>query len=338
MHSTPQLTPKARLLKVLAGAVVDRPPVICPGGMMNAAVTEVVKALSVNHNTTAEGMVHAARAVYEKTGFENYGVPFCMTCEAEPFNPNMTSGDACCEPKITAYVPWPDDATLQAKASYANSPKCRQVLSAIASLKNDTVPVIGNITGPVSTATSIVDPTDFFKALRKSPERAETLLHTINDTLVAYARAMIAAGADVIAISDPTATGEILGTHYFERFAKPLYTAFIDALEVPVIVHICGDATAVVPQLMTVGAHALSFDAIVSLSRVQKTAHTALMGNINTQLLQNGSPEKIQRAAQHALDAGVSIVSPACGLGMATPLVNLRALTDYVKSGGRQCM
>ncbi len=36
-------TEKSRLLNILNGQSVDRPSVICPGGMMNAAVTEVVE-------------------------------------------------------------------------------------------------------------------------------------------------------------------------------------------------------------------------------------------------------------------------------------------------------
>ena len=36
------LTPKERLLKVLRKEPVDRPPVICTGGMMNAAIVEIM--------------------------------------------------------------------------------------------------------------------------------------------------------------------------------------------------------------------------------------------------------------------------------------------------------
>ena len=36
------ISPKERLLRVLGGQSVDRAPVICPGGMMNAAVVEVM--------------------------------------------------------------------------------------------------------------------------------------------------------------------------------------------------------------------------------------------------------------------------------------------------------
>jgi len=37
------LAPRERLLGVLGKKLVDRPPVICTGGMMNAAIVEVMQ-------------------------------------------------------------------------------------------------------------------------------------------------------------------------------------------------------------------------------------------------------------------------------------------------------
>jgi len=40
------------------------------------------------------------------------------------------------------------------------------------SKKNKDIPVVGNLTGPLSTSTSIVDPVTFLKELRKDKENA----------------------------------------------------------------------------------------------------------------------------------------------------------------------
>lgn len=336
-----KLTEKERLLAALSQKPVDRPPVICPGGMMNAAVTQVISHLPMNHNLTSEGMVLAAKAVYEKTGFENYGVPFCMTCEAEPLNPHMDEGDFFREPKITEYVSWPSHEALLSAIHEVESKKCKEVLQAINQLKNDKIPVIGNITGPVSTATSIVDPLDFFKAIRKSPEDVKFLLNAVQDYLIHYAEKMIENGADVIVLSDPTATGEILGRKYFETLALPLYEKFAKAMEkkeCPWIIHICGDITGVFPLLVKTRAQCVSFDAMISMKQMAEKYSLPLMGNINTQLLQNGPVEKIKAMTENLLQTNVSIVSPACGLGMSTPLEHLLQVTETVKrsEGGRE--
>jgi uroporphyrinogen-III decarboxylase len=80
------LTPKERLLRTLRGQKADRPPVICPGGMMNAATVDVMnstgRAFPDAHSDPVL-MAGLAADVHEMTGFENLGIPFCLTVEAE---------------------------------------------------------------------------------------------------------------------------------------------------------------------------------------------------------------------------------------------------------------
>lgn len=326
---------KERLLKVLNGEKADRPPVICPGGMMNAAVTEVVEDIYENHNAVLEAMVLAAKRVRELTGFENYGVPFCMTCEAEPLGVKLDLGDKTCEPRITEYNEDEIDKIIE---DYNVNPlkdgRMPLVLNAIKDLKNNDVPVIGNITGPVSTATSIVDPLKLIKMFRKDPDLAFKFIEYVNNYSIEYAKLMVDAGADIIAISDPTATGEILGRKNFEKFAIPMYKKMIEAmheLNTPVIIHICGDAKNILESLNLINANALSFDSIVNMRFAREKIKTCLMGNVNTQLLHGGPVERIITITENCISSGVDIVSPACGLSMATPIENLKAMTDYVK-------
>ncbi|WMM24428.1 uroporphyrinogen decarboxylase family protein [Tissierella sp. MB52-C2] len=326
---------KERLLKILRGENVDRPPVICPGGMMNAAVTELLGEINDNHNTDLDAMVSTAIKVREIIGFENYGVPFCMTCESEPFGVVISEGDKNNEPRILKY----NDSDLEEIMRNFNpklsiNSKGQTVIKAIERLRNDEIPVIGNITGPISTATSIVDPLKLFKMLRKEPDEAYRFIEYVNNYLIEYARKMVGVGADLIAISDPTATGEILGKKNFDKFAMPMYVKFLEAMkeiDTPVIIHICGDAKTIIDSLNSLDVEALSFDSIVNMRFAKSKLSTRLMGNVSTLLIQNGPIDKIISITKNAMDSKVDIVSPACGLGMSTPIGNLRAMTDYVK-------
>ncbi len=326
---------KDRILKTLRGEKVDRPPVICPGGMMNAAVTEVLEGMKSNHNTDIDAMVATAIKIREIIGFENYGVPFCMTCEAEPFGVVISEGDKNNEPRILEY----NKASLEdiMNDSYPHlsiNSRGETVIKAIKILKNDEIPVIGNITGPISTATSIVDPLKLFKMLRREPNEAYRFIEYVNDYLIEYAIKMVEAGADIIAISDPTATGEILGQKNFDKFAMPMYIKFLEKMKktnTSVIIHICGDAKTIIDSLNSLDVDALSFDSIVNMRFAKSKLRTKLMGNVSTLLLQNGSIDKIISITKNAMNSGVDIVSPACGLGMSTPIENLRTMTDYVK-------
>lgn len=78
------LTPKERLNLALKNKKVDRPPCICPGGMMNMIIEELMDISGYKWpeaHTNPETMANLAIAMYEQGGFENFGVPFCMTIE-----------------------------------------------------------------------------------------------------------------------------------------------------------------------------------------------------------------------------------------------------------------
>lgn len=335
-------TEKSRLLNILNGQSVDRPSVICPGGMMNAAVTEVVEPIIKsrggrgNHNIHSKDMVEAARRVHDQTGFENYGVPFCMTAEVEPLGIQTDYGDAFMEPRVTQYTELSIDAIVRkGRVNVLEYPRMKAVVEAIDLLKNESIPVIGNITGHISTASSAVDPNVFFKSLIKKPMDSHALLDYINAYLIEYAKEMVRAGADIIAISDPTATGEILGERMFRAFALPYYKVFLEALRplgIPIIFHMCGKSSNVIEAMNEAGFQALSFDSVVNMKMAREKVNCCLMGNVNTQALNFESCEKIESLAKTALESGVDIVSPACGLGMGTPVSNIRAMTQYVKA------
>ena len=98
---------KERLLSVLGGNKPDRIPCICPGGMMNMIITELMNKTGVtwpDAHINSEKMVRLAESVYEHRMFENYGVPFCMTVEVEGMGAEVNMGDVKFEPRITNYV------------------------------------------------------------------------------------------------------------------------------------------------------------------------------------------------------------------------------------------
>ena len=101
------LTPKERLYNVMKGNAVDRPPCICPGGMMNMVTTDLMDAVDIympEAHTDARMMAGLAKAVYDSGCFENYGVPFCMTVEAEEMGAKVEMGSRVYEPHVSAYA------------------------------------------------------------------------------------------------------------------------------------------------------------------------------------------------------------------------------------------
>lgn len=334
-------SPKERLLRVLQHEKVDRPPVICTGGMMNAAIVDVMEqtgnVLPAAHHDERL-MADLSEAVYQNTGFEDLGLPFCMTVEAEVLGSEIDFGSLTCEPKI-AKENFASVSQVQFRdfSSLINSGRLNTVAKAgyILAKKNPDVPVIGSLTGPISTAASIVDPITFLKELRKDRENAHRVIDYVSQFLVMYAKLLVENGASFIAIGDPTATGEILGPKMFEEYALKYLNQIIGEvhrLGVPVILHICGDMKSVKHLIPRLESDTLSTDALVNL-RLLKEEFPGLvtMGNLSTYLLQFGTADKVTDQANKLVLDGIDIISPACGLSTSSALTNITAMTNTVK-------
>lgn len=342
------LTGKERLEKIFHQEEVDRPACICPGGMMNMITTDLMEVSGVawpEAHTDAQMMADLAYASYKNGCFENVGVPFCMTIEAEGLGAEVTMGSKIYEPHVIGYAI--DSVADWKKLSPMDLTKGRAkvVLDAIRILKSMDldVPIIGNIVGPVSVASSVMEPVQFYKELRKKNESAHEYMKFVTEETIQFARAMIDAGADVIAISDPSGTGEILGPKFFEEFAVKYLNLLLDGLQAEkmgTIVHICGQMKSVYRQIDLVKSSALSFDSVVPMKEARKhLGDRVLMGNVSTYTLEFGNPERVAALTKYCVENGSDIISPACGLGTKSPLLNIQAMriTLEKERGRGQC-
>lgn len=334
------LTPKERLRMILEGKNTDRPACICPGGMMNMVTSELmdkVKVYMPEAHNDARQMADLAKAVYEEGCFENYGVPFCMTVEAEEMGAKVDMGSHVYEPHVVEYAIGSVSDYKRLTPVDLTKGRAKVVLDAIRILKEETegVPIIGNLTGPISTASSVMEPVVFYKELRKKNQEAHEYMEFITEQLIAFGRAQIEAGADLIAISDPSGTGEILGPKYFKEFAVTYINKLLDSLQdekMGTIVHICGQMSPVYKEVNEVHSSALSFDSIVSMREAREhLKDRVLMGNVSTYALEFGNPDKVKLLTRGCVKNGSDIISPACGLGMKSPLANVQSILACLK-------
>ena len=331
---------KERLVKALHGEETDRVPVICPGGMMNSAIKGVIDSCGIHFpeaHSDAQMMADLAYQVYLEGCFENCGVPFCMTVESEAMGAKVNMGNDFYEPHVCEYAIDTVDDWQKLSDMDLNAGRSKVVLDAIKLLKakTDSVPIVGNVVGPISTASSIMEPVIFYKQLHKKPEAAHAYMEFVTQNIIKFALAQIEAGADVIAIADPSGTGEILGPKLFEAYTVKYLNMLVDAIHTKcpnVIVHICGRMANVYPQVRQVHAEAISFDSLVDIRNAgENLPGRNLMGNVSTYALEYGTEDKVSAITKKCINDGVCIVSPACGLGMTSPLANIQAMLKTAK-------
>lgn len=324
------------LLACLAGEPTPRPPVICGGGMMSFAIREAMEACGCHWpeaHHQAQAMADLALQTQRATGFDAAAVPFCMTIEAEELGAQIHFGSCDVQPRVLT-EPMGHVRHLSALQRPGEEPGPRRevTLQAIRRLREmaPEVAVLGATVGPFSLAGQVLEAGLLLRALRRDPPAVHALLQRCLSVVECFARQQVAAGADAIVISDPTATGELLGAEAYAEFAGPYLRRVVAAVReagAPAIVHVCGCPNTILGPLADLPAAAVSVDETAALPRARAALQRQrLMGNVSAELLRNGPPQVIAANARRVLQEGVDILAPACGVIARTPAAHLQVL------------
>jgi [methyl-Co(III) methylamine-specific corrinoid protein]:coenzyme M methyltransferase len=163
------------------------------------------------------------------------------------------------------------------------------------------------------------------------------LMEFTTDFCVAYAEKMVENGADTMVIIDPTASAQLIGAEFYEKFVVPFHAKIVDAMHkvnVPVVLHICGDTTLGLALMESSGVDGISVDQNVDVATAVGSVEKAvIVGNLDpVNMLWNQTPETIREQSQKVLDAGVGLLAPGCGIVSKTPTENLRAMVEMARN------
>ncbi len=169
----------------------------------------------------------------------------------------------------------------------------------------------------------------------RQPEAAHRLLKMITESTIAYVKAQIAAGVDVIQLFDSWAG--LLSKRDFETFALPYLRNIVHAVnhEVPVIVFAKG-AWYSLKELAETGAEGISIDwgLLPEQARGMAGKKVTLQGNLDPSKLL-GSVSQIKKEVRWMLnDFGNSgyIANLGHGILPEVPVEHARAFVDEVKN------
>jgi len=153
-----------------------------------------------------------------------------------------------------------------------------------------------------------------------------------------FAKAQIAAGADLISIGDAAAS--LVGPQVYEELVWPAekkLIAGLRALGTRVRLHICGNIRDLCQKVGELGCDIVDIDYPVPISkaRTEMGPQQILLGNIEPAgVLRKGTPEDVFKAIEecHRQAGQRYIVSAGCEVCRDTPLENVRAMRDYARS------
>ncbi|MBN2110421.1 MAG: MtaA/CmuA family methyltransferase [Methanosarcinaceae archaeon] len=334
-----EYTPKERLVRALTGKPVDRMPAVSFTQTATVEQMEACDAFWPEANYDAVMMAKLAEAAHTVVGFEAVRVPFDITAEAEFFGCQIKEGTKIQQPSVRGHVVKTAEDIDKLKGYSLDHGRVGVICDAVRILTDkygSELPMIGSMLGPFSLAQHL-NGDDWFMAIFTDEAFVLALMDFTTDFNIAYAKKIVENGADTMVIIDPTASAQLIGVEYYEKFVVPFHRKICDSMHelgVPVVLHICGDTTQGLTLMESSGIDAISIDQNVDIATaLSKVKKSLIVGNLDpVNVLWNKTPEIVREESRKVLDAGVDLLVPGCGLVSKTPTENLQAMIEMAKN------
>lgn len=193
------------------------------------------------------------------------------------------------------------------------------------------VPIMGWVEGALAEAVDLHSMSLTMIDLAKRPEWLTELLEICVEVGIAFARAQVEAGADLIGLGDAACSQ--ISPKMYRQFALPYEQRIFAAVrELGAVgrLHICGNTTRLLPDMLRSGAQIIDLDWMVDVKQAAQIFGDAVSvcGNFDpVRVMLQGTPETVREAVRGcALNAGARSFSAAgCEIPDATPVANLLA-------------
>lgn len=195
-----------------------------------------------------------------------------------------------------------------------------------------TAKVAGYVSSPFTLAGLLMGAENLAINTLIEPDFCRACIEFATDCVIPYAKAQQHSGADMIVLLDPTAV--LLSPNLYEEFVQPYVERVADALDVPVVLHVCGQTTPIMEKLANTRVDGLSLDSDVALPEIMHLIdeEMVIIGNVNpvATMLQKDAAgvHEETKALIHAMEGYENfIVSTGCDVPLEAPLENLAAFT-----------
>jgi len=169
-----------------------------------------------------------------------------------------------------------------------------------------------------------------------------SLLEFCYRQVLRYSLALASAGADFVEIGDSLAGPDVCSPRLYRKFAFPFEQRLAYDLHkrhIPLILHICGNATPIIADMAATGAAMLEIDYKVDGPRCRRATQdtTVLVGDVDPSgVMALGTPDEVHQACRRAIEVygrqGRFILSPGCTLPYNTPPESTEAMLEAAKA------
>lgn len=160
---------------------------------------------------------------------------------------------------------------------------------------------------------------------------------------VAFAKAQLAAGADLTSIGDGLSGESLLSPDMYRQFSQPFERQYKKLLGDGILsLHICGKSNHIIEGMVTTGSDVLELDHHNDLAQSLPIINnrSCVFGNIDpSSVLFQGNPALVKAKCREAIQTARQfnarfVLCPGCLVMANTPPENVQAMTDAAKEYG----
>jgi MtaA/CmuA family methyltransferase len=198
--------------------------------------------------------------------------------------------------------------------------------------------VEGWLEGPCAAAADLRGLQTLMMDFYDDPLFVKELFEFTTELAIAFGKAQIEAGADIIGVGDAAAS--LIGPELYNDFVWTLEKRLVQALQesgAKIRLHICGDIREILASVGRLGCEIIDIDSMVPMdeARAKIGNEACLLGGIDpVRELQNCTPEGVLNALTKCQKQAGSryIVGAGCEVPPGTPPENLLTMSEYAKN------
>jgi [methyl-Co(III) methanol-specific corrinoid protein]:coenzyme M methyltransferase len=329
------MNPIDRLIRALTHQKVDHPPVT---GLMTAVTVEMMDIAGVKwpeaHHEPGM-MVRLAASAHEICDLESMKLPFDMTVEVGALGAMIDYGTRNILPQVKGHL-YDDPGEFVIGEDFMTRGRVPVVLEAIRLAKKkygDNIPVVSSIVGPLTLSAMLFGFESLFYWMLVETEKYANALERVTSLCITYAKEQFKAGSHIVQIGEASSSGDLISSEQYGKFVAPYQKRLCQAIDAPMVVHICGNITGHLKYIAGTGMRGISFDQKTDVAEALKQlkGRVALIGYVPTALLLDGTPDEVYVFSKECIKAGVDVLNAGCAWPADIPNENVKAMVRAAK-------
>lgn len=194
---------------------------------------------------------------------------------------------------------------------------------------------------PFSLASMMRSMAEWMMDLILHPEACHKLLVYCTAATKQFIQLLAGAGAHMISNGDSPAGPDMISPELYVEFALPYEKEIVDythSLNLPYMLHICGDTGLILDEMPKTGLDAVELDYKTDVHQIFEKYHDRITfsGNIDPSgVIANGSKKLVEQKTTELLNTYKSsprfIMNAGCAIPPNAPEVNIRAIIDTTR-------